>query len=113
MNCAYHNHNVAVVNCNGCGKPCVRRAPPRKGFSLLPVFIVMAWMLRRKSTSNQILLRSICKTPNVPAYATIFIILSRARRDTRQIQTAVYFAVFVDFFNGGFDQRTPLFVSVF
>ena len=42
MNCAYHIHNPAVVNCNGCGKPLCPACDHRiKGFPYCQDCIVM------------------------------------------------------------------------
>jgi hypothetical protein len=56
MNCAYHSQNVAVVQCNGCGKPLCPTCDHRiKGFPYCQDCIVMGVdLLRQQSQSNYV-----------------------------------------------------------
>lgn len=53
MNCAYHIHNTAVVNCNGCGKPLCAACDHRiKGFPFCQDCIVAGVELLRNQTQS-------------------------------------------------------------
>lgn len=56
MNCAYHAHNVAVVNCNGCGKPLCPACDHRiKGFPFCQDCIVAGVeLLRNRNQSSHV-----------------------------------------------------------
>lgn len=53
MNCAYHSHNAAVVNCNGCGKPLCPACDHRiKGFPFCQDCIVAGVELLRNHNQS-------------------------------------------------------------
>ena len=53
MNCAYHQHNTAVVGCSGCGKPLCPACDHRiKGFPYCQDCIVSGVELLRNSNQN-------------------------------------------------------------
>ena len=56
MNCAYHSQNVAVVGCNGCGKPLCPVCDHRvKGFPFCQDCIVQGVdLLRQQNQSSHI-----------------------------------------------------------
>ena len=120
MNCAYHNHNVAVVNCNGCGKPLCPTCDHRvKGFPFCQDCIVMGVdLLRRQNqSSNQFSYVPFVKKRTSPLIATILSLFCPglgAAYNGQTTKALVYFAVFVGLFQmavltGG----TPLFVLGF
>ncbi len=53
MNCAFHGQNIAVVNCNGCGKPLCPSCDHRvKGFPFCQECIVSGVELLRNRTQS-------------------------------------------------------------
>ena len=116
MNCEYHIQNVAVVNCNGCGKPLCAACDHRiKGFPYCQDCIVSGVeMLRQQSNASY--------APYVTKRTSPFIatVLSAvcpglgAAYNGQATKALVHFAVFVGLFQmavltGG----TPLFVLGF
>ncbi len=116
MNCAYHIQNVAVVNCNGCGKPLCPTCDHRiKGFPYCQDCIVSGVeLLRNHNQSSQ--------NPNVkrqtsPFLATVLSLICPglgAAYNGQTMKALVYFAVFAGLFQmavltGGM----PLFVLGF
>jgi len=116
MNCAYHIHNPAVVNCNGCGKPLCPSCDHRiKGFPYCQDCIVMGVdLLRQHNQSNY---APFVKKRTSPFIATVLSAICPglgAAYNGQTTKALVYFAVFVGLFQmavltGG----TPLFVLGF
>jgi len=116
MNCAYHGQNVAVVNCNGCGKPLCPSCDHRiKGFPFCQDCIVSGVELLRNY--NQSSYAPIIKRQTSPLVATLLSLICPglgAAYNGQTTKALVYFAVFVGLFQmavltGGM----PLFVLGF
>ncbi len=116
MNCAYHGQNVAVVNCNGCGKPLCPSCDHRiKGFPFCQDCIVSGVELLRNY--NQSSYVPIIKRQTSPIVATVLSLICPglgAAYNGQTTKALVYFAVFVGLFQmavltGGM----PLFVLGF
>ncbi|MDQ6785469.1 MAG: hypothetical protein M3033_01430 [Acidobacteriota bacterium] len=116
MNCAYHGQNVAVVNCNGCGKPLCPACDHRiKGFPFCQDCIVSGVELLRNF--NQSSYAPIIKRQTSPFVAAVLSLICPGLGAAYNGQTSkalIYFAVFVGFFqmailSGGM----PLFVLGF
>jgi len=116
MNCAYHGQNVAVVNCNGCGKPLCPSCDHRiKGFPFCQDCIVSGVELLRNY--NQSSYAPIIKRQTSPFVATLLSLVCPglgAAYNGQTTKALVYFAVFVGLFQmavltGGM----PLFVLGF
>ncbi len=117
MNCAYHGQNVAVVNCNGCGKPLCPSCDHRiKGFPFCQDCIVSGVELLR-SSYNQSSYVPIVKRQTSPFVAAILSLICPglgAAYNGQTTKALVYFAVFAGLFQmavltGGM----PLFVFGF
>ena len=116
MNCAYHIQNVAVVNCNGCGKPLCPTCDHRiKGFPYCQDCIVSGVELLRNYNQNSYIPH--VKRQTSPFAATILSLVCPglgAAYNGQTLKALVYFAVFVGLFQmailtGGM----PLFVLGF
>ncbi len=116
MICAYHGQNVAVVNCNGCGKPLCPTCDHRiKGFPYCQDCIVSGVELLRNSNQSSHI--PIVKRQTSPFVATLLSFICPGLGAAYNGQTSkalVYFAVFVGLFQmavltGGM----PLFVLGF
>ena len=116
MNCAYHGQNVAVVNCNGCGKPLCPSCDHRiKGFPYCQDCIVSGVELLRNY--NQSAYAPIIKRQTSPLIATTLSCICPglgAAYNGQTTKALVYFAIFVGLFQmavltGGM----PLFVLGF
>ena len=116
MNCAYHGHNVAVVNCNGCGKPLCPSCDHRiKGFPFCQDCIVSGVELLRNY--NQSAYEPQIKRQTSPFIATLLSLVCPglgAAYNGQTTKALVYFAIFVGLFQmavltGGM----PLFVLGF
>ena len=116
MNCAYHNQNVAVVGCNGCGKPLCPACDHRiKGFPFCQDCIVSGIELLRNQ--NQSAYIPVVKRQTSPLIATLLSLICPglgAAYNGQTMKALVYFAVFVGLFQmavltGGM----PLFVLGF
>lgn len=100
MNCAYHGQNVAVVNCNGCGKPLCPACDHRiKGFPYCQDCIVSGVeLLRNYNQSSNI---PFVKRHTSPFIAIILSLLCPglgAAYNGQMVKALVYFAVFVGLF---------------
>ena len=100
MNCAYHIQNVAVVQCNSCGKPLCPTCDHRiKGFPYCQDCIVLGVdLLRQQSHSNYV---PFVKKRTSPIAATLLSIVCPglgAAYNGQTIKALVYFAVFVGLF---------------
>ncbi len=116
MDCAYHAHNAAVVNCNGCGKPLCPSCDHRiKGFPYCQDCIVSGVELLRNY--NQSSYAPIIKRQTSPFIATLLSLICPglgAAYNGQTTKALVYFAVFAGLFQmavltGGM----PLFVLGF
>ena len=116
MNCAYHIQNVAVVNCNGCGKPLCPTCDHRiKGFPYCQDCIVSGVELLRNQNNSSYVPNE--KRQNSPFLATFLSLICPglgAAYNGQTMKALVYFAVFVGLFQmavltGGM----PLFVLGF
>lgn len=100
MNCAYHSQAVAVVNCNGCGKPLCPSCDHRvKGFPFCQDCIVQGVDLLRRQ--NQSSYAPLLKKQTSPIIATILSLLCPglgAAYNSQTVKAIVYFAVFVGLF---------------
>ena len=117
MNCAYHANNMAVVGCNGCGKPLCPACDHRiKGFPYCQDCIVTGVELLRERGSSSAYV-PLVKKQTSPFFAIILSLICPGLGAAYNGQTSkalVYFAVFVGLFQmailtGG----TPLFVLGF
>ncbi len=116
MNCAYHGQNIAVVNCNGCGKPLCPSCDHRvKGFPHCQDCIVSGVELLQNF--NQAAYAPIIKRQTSPFAATFLSMICPglgAAYNGQTTKALVYFAVFAGLFQmavltGGM----PLFVFGF
>ncbi len=116
MNCAYHNQNAAVVNCNGCGRSLCSGCDHRiKGFPFCQDCIVSGIQLLRDSQDNT-------SSPNVkrktsPFVATVLSLLCPGLGAAYNAQTTkalIHFAVFAGLLQMAFlTSGMPLFVLGF
>ena len=100
MNCAYHSQNVAVVQCNGCGKPLCPTCDHRiKGFPYCQDCIVMGVdLLRQQSQTNYV---PYVKKRTSPFVATLLSLVCPglgAAYNGQTVKALVHFAVFVGLF---------------
>jgi hypothetical protein len=100
MNCAYHIHNPALVNCNSCGKPLCPSCDHRiKGFPYCQDCIVMGVdLLRSQNRSNY---APFVKKRTSPFIATLLSAICPglgAAYNGQTTKALVYFAVFVGLF---------------
>lgn len=97
MNCAYHGQNVAVVGCNGCGKPLCPTCDHRiKGFPYCQDCIVQGVeLLRNQNNASYV---PLIKAQTSPFIATILSFICPGLGAAYNGQTSkalIYFAVFV------------------
>lgn len=116
MICAYHGQNVAVVNCNGCGKPLCPTCDHRiKGFPYCQDCIVSGVELLRNY--NQSSYVPIVKRQTSPFVATLLSFVCPglgAAYNGQSSKALVYFAVFVGLFQMAvLTSGMPLFVLGF
>ena len=99
MNCAYHSQNVAVVQCNGCGKPLCPACDHRiKGFPFCQDCIVAGVeLLRHHSNATP---GSILRRKSSPFIATLlsFVPGLGAAYNGQTSKAIVHFAIFASFF---------------
>ncbi|MEZ5426439.1 MAG: hypothetical protein R2747_09250 [Pyrinomonadaceae bacterium] len=100
MNCAYHNQNVAAVNCNGCGRPLCSACDHRiKGFPFCQDCIVSGIQLLRDRQSSSS--GGSVKRRTSPVIATFLSLLCPGLGAAYNGQTSkalIYFAVFAGLF---------------
>lgn len=116
MNCAYHSQNVAVVQCNGCGKALCPACDHRiKGFPYCQDCIVLGVdLLRQQNQSNYVPFIKKRTSPIVATLLSFVLPGLGAAYNGQTVKALVYFAIFVGLFQmsvltGG----TPLFVFGF
>lgn len=115
MNCAYHIQNVAVVQCNSCGKPLCPTCDHRiKGFPYCQDCIVLGVdLLRQQSHSNYV---PFVKKRTSPIVGTLLSFVCPglgAAYNGQTIKALVYFAVFVGLFQMALLTGFALFVFGF
>jgi hypothetical protein len=116
MNCAYHLHNGAVVQCNSCGKPLCPACDHRiKGFPYCQDCIVMGVDLLRQQQNSTDYGKYLNKSTS-PLIAFLLSVIPGlgAAYNGQTVKALVYFGVFVGLFQmavltGG----TPIFVLGF
>lgn len=119
MNCSYHAHNQAVVNCSGCGKPLCPACDHRiKGFPYCQNCIVSGVeLLRQRGGSVTAAYVPFVKKRTSPVVAAVLSLACPGLGAAYNGQTPkalVYFAVFVGLFQMAILTRgTPLFVLGF
>ncbi len=100
MNCAYHTHNAAVVNCNGCGKSLCPACDHRiKGFPFCQDCIVAGVELLRNR--NQSIFVPIVKKQTSPFLAMILSLFCPGLGAAYNGQTSkalIHFVVFIGLF---------------
>jgi TM2 domain-containing membrane protein YozV len=115
MNCAYHIHNPALVNCNGCGKPLCPACDHRvKGFPYCQDCIVMGVDLLRQHNKSDY--APFVKKRTSPIVATLLSMLCPglgAAYNGQTTKALVYFAVFVGLFQLAILVKFPIFVFGF
>lgn len=113
MNCAYHSHNAAVVNCNGCGKPLCPACDHRvKGFPFCQDCIVAGVELLRNHNQSSSNSTSFVKTQTSPFVATLLSFICPGLGAAYNGQTGkalVHFAVTVGLFQMAILSGFPLF----
>lgn len=97
MNCAYHGHNVAVVNCNGCGKPLCPACDHRiKGFPYCQDCIVLGVeLLRNHQNPSYVPLVKANTSPFVALLLSFVCPGLGAAYNGQTTKALVYFAAFV------------------
>lgn len=115
MNCAYHSHNAAVVNCNGCGKSLCPACDHRiKGFPFCQDCIVSGVeLLRHHNQSNY---APFVKKQTSPFIATVLSLICPglgAAYNGQTMKALVHFAVFAGLFQMAALTGTALFVLGF
>lgn len=115
MNCAYHIHNAAVVNCNGCGKPLCSACDHRiKGFPFCQDCIVSGIELLRQH--NQSSYAPFVKRQTSPLIATFLSFVCPglgAAYNGQTTKALIYFAVFAGLFQMAVLTGMALFVLGF
>lgn len=100
MNCAYHTHNAAVVNCNGCGKSLCPACDHRiKGFPYCQDCIVAGVELLRNN--NRAVYVPIVKKQTSPLLATLLSLFCPGLGSAYNGQTSkalIHFVVFIGLF---------------
>lgn len=116
MNCSYHAHNAAVVNCNGCGTPLCPACDHRiKGFPFCQDCIVtgVGLLRNRRSQSSYV---PYVKRHISPLISTILSLICPGLGAAYNGQTSkglVHFAVFVGLFQLAVLSGGPIFVFGF
>jgi hypothetical protein len=116
MNCAYHSHNAAVVNCNGCGRPLCPACDHRiKGFPYCQDCIVLGVdLLRQQSQANHVPYVTKRTSPFAATVLSMICPGLGAAYNGQTMKAIVYFAVFVGLFQMAvLTSGTPIFVLGF
>lgn len=112
MNCAYHNHNAASVNCNGCGKPLCPACDHRiKGFPYCQDCIVQGVeLLRNHYRSSKSSYAQAQTSPFVALVLSFICPGLGAAYNGQTYKALIYFAVSVGLFQMAILAGMPLFV---
>lgn len=115
MNCAYHSHNGATVNCNGCGKPLCPACDHRiKGFPYCQDCIVSGIdLLRQQNHSNYAPFVQKRSSPILASLLSFVCPGLGAAYNGQTTKALVHFAVFVGLFQMAVLTGTVLFVFGF
>jgi TM2 domain-containing membrane protein YozV len=115
MNCAYHAHNVAVVNCNGCGKPLCPSCDHRiKGFPFCQDCIVSGVeLLRSRNQSSYVPYVKRQVSPFVSSVLSLICPGLGAAYNGQTAKGLVHFGVFVGLFQMATLTHSPIFVFGF
>lgn len=115
MNCAYHIHNTAAVNCNGCGKPLCSACDHRiKGFPFCQDCIVSGIELLRNA--NQSSYAPFVRRQTSPLIAAVLSFVCPglgAAYNGQTTKALIYFAVFAGLFQMAVLTGMALFVLGF
>lgn len=100
MNCAYHNQNVAVVQCNGCGKPLCPACDHRvKGFPFCQDCIVLGVdLLRQHNRTNSVPFVKNQTSPFIAVLLSFFCPGLGAAYNGQTVKALVHFGVFIGLF---------------
>lgn len=100
MNCAYHSHNVAVVQCNSCGRPLCPACDHRiKGFPYCQDCIVQGVdLLRHHNQSNYAPFVQKRTSPIVATLLSFILPGLGAAYNGQTVKALVHFAVFIGLF---------------
>jgi TM2 domain-containing membrane protein YozV len=102
MNCAYHIQNVAVVQCNSCGRPLCPACDHRiKGFPFCQDCIVAGVDLLRNQSQSNSNYAPFVKRKTSPIFATLLSFVCPglgAAYNGQTVKALVHFAVFVGLF---------------
>jgi hypothetical protein len=112
MNCAYHNQNVAVVNCNGCGRPLCPACDHRvKGFPFCQDCIVLGVdFLRQHNQASHVPLARKKTSPVIAVLLSLLCPGLGAAYNGQMLKALVFFSVFVGLFQMGILIKMPLFI---
>ena len=115
MNCSYHIHNPAVVECNGCGKALCTACDHRiKGFPYCQDCIVQGIDLLRQHNRNDYVPFVKKQTSPVIALLLSFICPGLgAAYNGQTVKALVYFGVFIGLFQLAIITDTVMFVLAF
>ena len=111
MNCAYHTHNPALVNCNSCGKPLCPTCDHRiKGFPYCQDCIVDGVeLLRQHNRSNYAPFVKRRTSPIIAAVLSFICPGLGAAYNGQMTKALVHFAVFIGLFQMAILTGVPLF----
>jgi hypothetical protein len=113
MNCAYHVHNTAVVNCNGCGKPLCPACDHRiKGFPFCQDCIVsgVSLLQNRQQNPNNAQFVKRQSSPFVAGFLSTICPGLGSAYNGQTSKAMAYFGVFVGLFQMAIFTGFPLFV---
>lgn len=100
MNCAYHAQNIAVVQCNGCGKPLCPACDHRiKGFPYCQDCIVFGVdLLRQHNRASYVPFVKKQTSPFIATFLSFVCPGLGAAYNGQTVKALVYFGVFVGLF---------------
>ncbi|MCW5959768.1 MAG: hypothetical protein KIS76_06360 [Pyrinomonadaceae bacterium] len=116
MNCSYHNHNAAVVNCNGCGRSLCSGCDHRiKGFPFCQDCIVAGIQMLRDDRSRPASAGAKRRTsPFIATVLSLFCPGLGAAYNAQTTKALIHFAVFAGLLQMAFlTSGMPLFVLGF
>ena len=111
MNCVYHGQNVAVVQCNGCGKPLCPACDHRiKGFPYCQDCIVLGIdLLRQQSQTSYVPFVKKQTSPFIATFLSFICPGLGAAYNGQTVKALVYFGVFIGLFQMAVLTGMPLF----